>query len=290
SGGFRPNREIWERRWPACDRRGPRGVRRPREGDRSGFQTRGPGAFLAAAARAGGHGPRAPRPLPEEVSLPRELGGEVPRTGRSAIRPRLPRLRGPLDRPEPPHPVPRRGAGRLPSTGRRGPENPTAPVAAALGGSGLQNPGDAFPAKRLACTAHPGKIDRPNVDPLEAGGVPHDRLPVLQGKEVDDESGMNGVEKGGKDLRETAVVPPAIQLAEQRRRLGHRQGVRGDRVARGHQSPESRGDDDFDVRGAVGPRFLGDAHVHVTLEATIRGKESTGTHGTFRALVEDFLP
>src|SRR5437899_3340867 len=117
------------RRFRACDGRGPRGVRRPGEGDRTGLQTRGPGAFLDDARRVGGDGPRAPRSLPEEVSLPRELGGEVPRPGRSAIRPRLPRLRGPLDRTEPPHPVPPWGAGGLPSTGRRGPESPKASVA-----------------------------------------------------------------------------------------------------------------------------------------------------------------
>src|SRR2546426_1728975 len=76
------------RRFRACDVRGPRGVRRPCEGDRPGLQTRGPGAFLDDAPRVGGNGPRAPRSLPEEVSLPRELGGEVPRPGRSAIRDR----------------------------------------------------------------------------------------------------------------------------------------------------------------------------------------------------------
>src|SRR2546428_1754493 len=101
---------------------------------------------------------------------------------------------------------------------------------------------------------------------------------------------MNRVQIEGQDLGETAAVPPTIHLAERWRRLGHRQGVCWDGVARGHQSPESGGDDDFDVRGALRPSFLGDAHVHVTLEATVRRKESTGTHGPCRALVKDFLP
>src|SRR5207245_810395 len=87
--------------------------------------------------------------------------------------------------------------------------------------------GDLEPSwtKRLGSAAHPGKIHRPNVDPFETRGIPDNRLSVLQRQKVDDETGMNRVHVGGQDLGETAVVPPAVHLAERWRGLGHRQAV-----------------------------------------------------------------
>jgi len=61
-------------------------------------------------------------------------------------------------------------------------------------------------------------------------------------------------------------------------------------VARRDQAAECRHDDDFDVRSALRPRFIGNAHVHVALEATIRRKQLTGADRSLRALLEDFLP
>src|SRR6266704_2767945 len=54
--------------------------------------------------------------------------------------------------------------------------------------------------------------------------------------------------------------------------------------------PGSRAAAPFDVRSAFRPRLIGNAHVHVALEATVCRKESTGTHRSLRALVEDLLP
>src|SRR5438552_18193373 len=103
------------------------------------------------------------------------------------------------------------------------------------------------------------------------------------------EMGLHRLQVRRQDSRETAVVPPSVHLAERRRRLRHRQGVCGDRVTRRDQTAEARGYDDFDVRSALRPRLVRNAHVHVALEATVRRKESTGAHRSLPALVDDFL-
>src|SRR5439155_838246 len=138
------------------------------EGNRPRVQARRPGAILDDAARAGRDGPRTPRPLPEEVSLPRELGGAVPRPRRPARGLGVPRLRRSSNRPGPPHSVSSGRASRLPPTGRSRPSSPKTPMTGALHGSQLEDPADAFAGilrymfpwnRRHAGRSPPGRTD-----------------------------------------------------------------------------------------------------------------------------------